>query len=148
MSISTAYHGVTYPIPETKDKAWGPTVTALIIGFCSDLDSLSVPVGAGRSLVIPSTTTAVTSGDTVTQTTAWHRLSGGGSSVTLSATSAVADGALDGVLLLLSGSANTVTVLHGANTTLNGDATLGVGDILALVWNATDSSWWEVWRNC
>jgi hypothetical protein len=147
MSVNTPYHGITYPVPETKEKGWGPTVTALIIGFCKDLDALSVPIGTGRTIVFPFTATSVSAGGTVTQATAWHRLNGGGSPVTLSATTAIANGIIEGAFLLLSGSANTVTILHGANTTLNGDATLGLNDFLALVWNDADSSWWEVWRN-
>lgn len=73
-------------------------------------------------------------------------VAGGGGAVTLSGTTAIADGSAVGQLLLLVGSSdvNTVTVNDGANVQCAGNTnrTLGQNDVLTLLWNGTD--WIEV----
>lgn len=73
-------------------------------------------------------------------------VAGGSGSVTLSGTTAIANGSAVGQILLLIGNsdANTVTVNDGANVQCAAGAnrTLGRNDVLTLLWNGTD--WLEV----
>ncbi|MDP3015141.1 MAG: right-handed parallel beta-helix repeat-containing protein [bacterium] len=68
------------------------------------------------------------------------------SAVTLNATTAIADGKSSGDMLILEGTSdtNTVTIPHNANTILSGASskTLGLEDILKLLWNGSD--WVEI----
>jgi hypothetical protein len=59
------------------------------------------------------------------------------SAVTLNGTTAIADGAPPGTLLILRGSSdvNTVTINDGANTALGANRVLGLNDTLTLVYN-------------
>jgi hypothetical protein len=147
MSIAKVLHGVTYNIPETKEKSWGPTVTPLFSQIIDDLNGLSVPIGGIPQFLFQSTSTSLAAGSTLTQTHPWHRISGTPGAVTLSASMAIADGAAPGILLVLTGGINPVTILDAANTFMNGNCTLSSGDALALLWDATNSYWWELWRN-
>jgi hypothetical protein len=62
-----------------------------------------------------------------------------GSVVTLNATTAIADSAVAGAVLILQGTSdvNTVTVPDNANTRLGGNRILGDGDTLTLIFNGT-----------
>ncbi|MEK7524073.1 MAG: hypothetical protein AAB588_03500, partial [Patescibacteria group bacterium] len=98
------------------------------------------------SLILQSTSTNMASSSTVASGGASYlRLGGSGGAVTLSGTTAIADGAAVGQILIIEGisDANTITVNDSANTNL-GAATrvLGNNDVLNLIWNGTD--WIEI----
>lgn len=149
MAIEQDLYGTSYQVPQNKEKKWGSVVTAILLKMMQTLDSMSFLVGTSAFLVMPSISQALAAGATLSQSSCRHRISGSGGAVTLSAVTAIADGVADGILLQLCGTndTNTVTVLDGANTRLNGNWTGGLGDTILLEWDAADSNWWEVLRN-
>jgi hypothetical protein len=64
--------------------------------------------------------------------------------VTLSATTAISSGGRIGDILILEGRSDTdsVTVPNNANTKLPASRTLGINDVLMLMWNGID--WIEI----
>jgi len=145
MAITQSLFGVDYHIPETRNRSWGPTVTAALLNLMKAEDASAV--SPDNSLVLPNTTSTMTASSTLTKTRTWHQLAATGGPVTLSTVTAIADGSTVGEVLVLSGtnSVDTVTIPDGANTELNGLWTAGERDVLVLVWNGTD--WFELWRN-
>lgn len=95
----------------------------------------------------PKTAATYSASGTITPTHPQHVISGNGSAVTLSATTAISDGSKTGEILVLKGNSdtNTVTILDGANTKLNGSITLALNDKIELEWDGTD--WVERWRS-
>lgn len=147
MALLRNYHGVQYQIPESKEKSWGPTVTALLASFCVDLDSLSTLSGAVPLLAMPTASTTLAAGGALTQTHPWHMVSGTPGAVTLSATTSITAGGRDGTLLVISGGANAVTILDGSGVLLNGNATVSAGRTIVLGWSSTLAVWAELARN-
>jgi hypothetical protein len=111
------------------------------------LDGISLLLASGKALLKSEITTAtIADAATLTPFTTVHRISGTGAAATLAA---IADGSVDGQWLCLVGNdnTNTVTINTGANTTLNGQVVLTLGDVIFLIWDATASVWQEVARN-
>ncbi len=73
-------------------------------------------------------------------------IAGSGGAVTVTATNPVAIGSSTGQILILYGTSdtNTVTLTEGTNLSMNGNVTLGVDDMIALLWNGT--YWNEIAR--
>jgi hypothetical protein len=151
MSQNGTYSGTTYAVPETDEVDWGETVTALLIqhllgGNTTECVLTAANQGAHRA---SSTSTTLAAGATLTQTYALHKVAGSGAAVTLSATNSIADGTFDDQVLIVQGSSatNTVTILDGSNTRMNGNITLAQGDTIAFRWDLADSNWWEMYRS-
>ena len=90
--------------------------------------------------------TSLNDGDTLVPNTSYVVVGGNGSSITLNATTAIADGAAAGqILILQGGSSNFVTINDGANTALVGNITLASYRTLMLIWNG--SVWTELSRS-
>jgi hypothetical protein len=150
MSIDTVLYGTTYAIPETDERDWGSTMTSLHTNATNGLDGISLLLASGKSLLKSEITTAtIADAATLTPLTTVHRISGTGGAATLDGTTAITDGDIDGQWLCLIGNdnTNTVTIDTGANTTLNGQVVLTLGDVIFLIWDATASVWQEVARN-
>jgi len=144
--IPTTLFGVTYQLPENKEKRWGSTVRSFLIALATALNSMATSVGIP---VLTSATTALAAGTTLTRTAARHRVSGSGGAVTLSVVTAIAAGTTQGEMLRLMGTSdtNTVTILDAAGTRLNGAWIGGLGDWLSLTWDSTLALWVEEGRN-
>ena len=149
MSIPTEYHEQNYPIPETREREWDPTVTALLTGFAGDLDTLCSLLGTIPILTLGRSSGSYEDGGTITATNQWMVVMGTPGSITLDTIVSITPGEVAGQLLILSGTSdtNTVTIIDGSGVSLNGDAILGEIDCLALVWDATAETWVEIWRN-
>jgi|SRR5882672_6753165 len=151
MSILTTYSGNAYPVPETDETDWGETVTNLLVsellgGNTTECVLTTANQGAHRAV---ATSTTLAAASTMTQTYARHKVSGTPGAVTLSGTTAIADGTFDGQILIIQGASasNTVTIQDGANTRMNGNMLLALGSVLTLVWDLADSNWVELWRS-
>jgi hypothetical protein len=150
MSVNTTLYGTVYAIPETDERNWGSTMTNFSTNSGNGLDGISLLLGTGKTLLKSEITTAtIADAATLTPLTTVHRISGTGAAATLDGTTAIADGSVDGQWLCLIGNdnTNTVTIDTGANTTLNGQVVLTLGDVIFLIWDATASVWQEVARN-
>lgn len=149
MSIPVRYHGRDYDVPERGSTFWAANVTPLLVGFARDLNALVTLVGGVPVLALPAASISLAAGATLTPSQLWNRIQGDGGAVVLSTGTAIADGLVDGQLLLLTGehADNTVMIPSGANTRLNGDARLGLGCSLFLAWSASTSEWCEIARN-
>lgn len=95
----------------------------------------------------------LSAGNAVAATDTRARVVGNGGAVTLTSTPTIADGGGDGQMLYVFGTndSNTValqdeTALAGSNLQLgvSTNRTLGLGDVLVLMWDSTSSSWYEV----
>lgn len=152
MAQTVILQGVTYSIPERKEKGWGSEMTTYLKELGSELD-LAITAAAGGSLPSVGTTTTdatIVEGETITQAFGRYRIQGTSGAVTLSPSTAVTDGTTDGNVIYLQGTSdtNTVTVKDVANTKMpGGDCVLHDGDILQLVWDSGLSLWLEVSRN-
>lgn len=149
MSITRTLFGQTRSVPETPEEDWGPEVTEILSDLLEAADGITfrdADDNVGERL--QSADTVVTAGATLTPTAPRHRLTAA-SALSLSASDAIADGTEDGQTLILEGTSdtNTVTVLDGANTDLNGLVILGDGECITLRWNETDSVWREESRS-
>lgn len=152
MGQTITLQGVTYMIPERKEKGWGSEMTTYMREVGEELETLIVATGGGLIPNVGTTTTTATisNSDTITQTHGRHRIEGDSSPATLDSGTAINDGATDGNILYLQGThdTNTVTVPDGANTKLpGGNCTLRDGDILQLAWDSTLGLWVEVSRS-
>ena len=85
------------------------------------------------------TAVALGDGETITPTGTYQPLTSSGA-VTTSATTAIADGTVNGQLLILvnENASDTIIVKDSANTHLTGDVTLGNDDTLMLLWDGAD----------
>lgn len=145
MAISKTWNGTPYQIPETSEEGWGPEMT----NYLADLaDNAVSKIGSVSLVAIETTDITPTAGSTVTVSRGHHTLSPA-SAVTLSASTALGDGTTDGEVVILQGTSdtNTVTILNGANTSLNGHAMLGEDQILQLRWDASAGNWVEIGRS-
>ena len=126
MSQSVTFLGSTRYIPESRERNWDAEVTSLLFDLCTALDdTLALESGVGL-MKASVTNTTVTASMSLTPTHTVHRVAGSGGAQSLDGTTAVADGSYDRQRLELVGThdTNTVTVPDGANTELNGPATL------------------------
>jgi len=147
MTYSKGLFGQNYDVPEAGDNNVGPAATAILDDLMDAADG-----GFGRTpgLVIiprlPSTTTSLAASATLTRTHPVHKVSGSGGPVTLNATTAIANGTVDGELLILQGdhATNTVTIQNNANVRLRGDITLRQYETLELRWDTAIGDWVEL----
>lgn len=149
MSISQSLFGTTYNLPESRERKWGATVTAYLQNVGIALDAAFDLLSNQPLITFPATTATYAASATLTPATIWHRIAGTGAAVTLSATTAIANGNSGGQLLVITGTdgTNTVTILNGANTRLNGTFVCGLNDSIVLIWDSTLSDWVELFRN-
>lgn len=148
--VDNALYGETRAMPLDDERGWGAQVRGVLIDSMDGLDSISRLQDSGVAfLKLESTDSTLAASATLTPTHPIHRVAGSGGAVTLSATTAIADGTIADQVLVLQGTSdtNTVTVPDGANTALNGLAILSDGTSLLLIWDATNSKWRELSRN-
>lgn len=147
MSYPKTAFGNTYNVPEADDNNVGPDATAILDDLLDVSDGLGFITGSG--IIIPyrkSTTSTLAAAATMTPTHPAHKVQGSGGPVTLSGTTAIADGQKDGQLLTLQGdhATNTVSILNGSNVRLRGDITLGQYEAIDLRWDAAVGDWIEI----
>lgn len=148
--IDKSLWGVTRHIPETEEEGWDADVTGLLSSLTDGLDGLSLLSGGVVFLRQATVSATYGAAGTVSPTSPAMRIAGAAAPVTLSAVTAIADGAAEGQLLTLIGNHATrvVTILDGANVNLAaGDITLKQGDSITFRWDATAGEWLEVSRS-
>lgn len=150
MSVQKDLYGTTRTIPVTNDTVWGDETTAVLEDLVDGVEDTTAQLVSTQCVArSTSTTTTIAAAGTLTPTYRVHKVSGSGAAVTLSATTAIADGEKDGQLLTLMGNhaTYTVTILDGANTQLNGNVTLEQYETIELRWDTTLSAWQELTRS-
>lgn len=153
MPVDHDLYGETRPVPLTDERGWGDTVTGILGDGIDGLDSTTFLQTSGVAVLKPesnvATPNSLAAGATLTVTHPAHYVVGSGGAVTLSAVTAIADGAVADQELEIFGTddTNTVEIPTGANTLLNGPVTLRSMDCIRLKWNATGSVWREVSRS-
>jgi len=92
---------------------------------------------------VEATPVVVSAGSTITALGTYQPLTSSGA-VTTSTTTAIADGVKVGQILILvnENGSDVITIDDGGNTKLSGDAVLGAGDTLFLIWDGAD--WLEI----
>lgn len=77
-----------------------------------------------------------------------RRVAGNAAAITVDTTTAITNGVYDGQELWIVGTddTNTVTITNTGNVKLNGSITLGLDDMIYLIWDGNDSKWAEVTR--
>ncbi len=146
MPLPKVLFGTSRDVPLDDERGWGATVTGVLADLIDFADSLGLLSASDVALPrFEAATTALAAGATLTPTHPVHRISSTGGAVVLSAATAIADGSVDGQLLVLFGTsdANTVEVPAAANTQLNGPCILTNGDCLELYWDLALSAWRE-----
>jgi len=95
--------------------------------------------------------TSVSDDGAITVTAKLMRVVGADADALLDTAPAINDGAYDGQMVIIQGTAdgNTVTIADNCNTALAGDASciLGDGHVICLIWDSNDSNWIEQYRN-
>lgn len=126
--------------------AAGGTGTVRNIRF--DTGGTANSIIASDPVVYEPTTIVPTAGSTVTAVRSYHELNPG-SSVTLSGTTAIANGVQAGQQLQLVNvhASNTVQINDAANTQMNGNFVMGQYDSITFVWSATAGDWVEIARS-
>lgn len=150
MSLAVDFLDEPRVVPETPEQDWGDEVTNQLFDMLRAGDFAFFVDGSGNLGVrLQSVASTLADGATLTPTFPVHRVAGSGGAVTLSAITAITAGTKDGQLLILLGTSNTntVRVLNGANTLLNGTVILGQGDVLELFWSSSLALWVERGRN-
>jgi hypothetical protein len=150
MSQNVTLFGTVYAIPETDERNWGNTMTNFSVNTGNGVDGGLFLTTTGKTLFLEeSTTTTFAAGATLTALTPVHKVAGTSGAVTLDGTTAIADGQVDGQMLRLIGTSdtNTVTIDTGANTRMNGQIVITLGDVITYRWDSTASEWQEVGRN-
>jgi len=151
MSISKSLFDLTRLVPQTDETDWGDEVTSyegdlLDIGdgyFFKTGANIGYRFKSSQTLVLAAAATISPNGIPVA------KIGGSGGAVTLSATTAIADGTKDLQILILIGQSdtNTVTINDGANTSFNGPIVFDSKTVMQLIWDATLSAWREISRN-
>lgn len=150
MSVSKNYLNTARYVPETDETDWGAEVTTELGDLLDGADELLCRDSSlNFFLRLQAADSSLAASATLTPTSPVHRVQGTSAAVTLDTTTAIADGAYDGQILILIGAndTNTVTIEHNSNCQLNGDITLTKYDILALHWDDTNSNWIEMYRS-
>lgn len=148
--VSTSAGALPAPSMTTVNRSSIASPAVGLLVFDSDLGRYMMYDGTtwqpitGANIV---TTTAVTDGGTLTPT-AYYKQTAKLTAVAVS-TISVANGSIDGQELKIVGGSdtNTVTLTPSANLNINGSMTLGLEDIISLVWIAGTSKWCEVSRS-
>lgn len=118
----------------------GSSQTLLLDGALGDIDSEGDIAVADWWNIGVQTAISMTAGSTITPTGTWQPLESG-SAITSSATTAVVSGTTSGDLLILQNTNASDAIIidgTGANVECKANVTLGAGDTLWLVWDATD----------
>lgn len=142
--------GTSRDVPLKGERKWGNSMTGVVEDLIDGVDGTSLLLSSGVTLAkLESTDTTIADAATLTPTHPIHRIQGSGGAVTLDATAAIADGSIDGQLLILQGvsDTNTVTIEDAANTKMNGQAFLNDGASITFIWDSTNSLWREQTRN-
>jgi hypothetical protein len=149
MTIEKSLFGTTRKIPEQGERFWGPDVTDILVDLIAGANGTLTQIGTIVVPALPSTNTTLAASATLTPTYPVHRVSGSGGAVTLDATTAIADGSVNGQKLIVRGTSatNFVTIPDGANTDLNGDMILEQYHQIELIWSTSASAWIELARN-
>lgn len=134
-----------------------PSTAAVTTFTASGVASVGGNFTASAAVFTPSSAIqSLAAGNTISPNAGKVRVAGSGGVVTLVSTPTITNPAADGQRLLIMGTddANTVelqdkSTLGGSNLNLAGNAnvTLGAGDIIDLIWDATLSGWYEVSRS-
>ena len=147
MSITKTLYGTTRIIPQTDETGWGAEVTGSLEDIHDALEDTTLQL-TGGTIVKKVTNTASSLADnaTLTPVSELHTVTGSGGAVTLNATTSITDGTAGQILLIIGGSdANTVTILNGSNTKMNGPITLSQYDRIDFYFDGT--YWVEVGRS-
>lgn len=153
MAQNTPLYGTTRSVPETDEENWGQEVTNLHLDQAKGLggdDGISWLI-SGKGVHRATVTNNLTLGaaGTITQASAIHIIAGS-APVTLSATTSISNGVVDGQILYLLGhsgiTTNTVTILDASNVVLNGTIVFTAHQGLILRWDATLTDWVELFR--
>jgi len=150
MSESVTVLGQNYEIPETPEEDWGDEMTPWCVAVSTGINSVVTVDGADNPVLLePVSTELLEDDDTLMPETPIVRVGGDGATATLSATTSISDGTVDGQKLVLFGTSdtNTVTILHNSNVQLNGHVILADNDCIELRWSSTGGSWLEVTRS-
>ena len=139
MSVSKTLYTTTRNIPQRDETGWGAEVTTDLEDLVDHAEDTSCKVGTEIVAKEPQTTTVPTAGYTLAATHRRHLLNPA-SAVSLDATTAIAAGTITGQLLTLVGASdtNTVTILNGANTVMNGSIILGLNEEITFRWDGAD----------
>jgi len=97
----------------------------------------------GFTTAAEQTAEVVTSGSTIVATGTYQPITSA-TALTTSATTAIADGVVNGQILVLvnENASDAITIKNGANTHLTADVALGNDDTLTLMWDGAD--WLEI----
>lgn len=150
MALPKTFYGTSRDVPQSGERNWGNTMTQVVADLIDGLDGVTLLLASGISLLkLESADTSLAAGATLTATYPVHRIQGTAGAVTLDTTTAIADGGVDGQLLVLFGvsDTNTVTIEDAANTKFNGQIIVTDGDCITLYWDSTNSVWRELNRN-
>lgn len=139
----------TVYIPEAGQKPWYVEAQKI---FNKSIDVLNSFVFKVSGVYLPfyptSTTISLLGSATLTPTHTTMRVSGNGGPVVLGTTTAIADGSIEGQLLIVEGRSNTNTVeIRGNANTKGGDVILGLSDSITYKWSLVDSLWVEQGRS-
>ena len=136
-------------VPVKDQEPWWFEATAILELLIECYDGAATLVGEVAFPVDSFVDTTLADDATLGITHAVHRVMGDTTAVTLNTTTPMDDGGVDGQLLTLIGSSDsmTVTIEDSGNVWVNGPITLTDGDVLRLQWDATFSLWVEAYRN-
>ena len=144
--ISKELWGSAILLPSTIGEDYDAVLTAALIKFTAGLDG--VTFRDDDDVVYPCLKTGsqtLAAAGTITPSAPLMYVQSSGGVVTLSATTAVADGSFDGQLLMIVGSHSTqqVIITDGANVDLihSDSVRLALGQSLQLRWDATQGKW-------
>lgn len=151
MSISQAYRGVTYIVPETDEEDWGDQGTTQLVALLAggnETEFTSAASNVVKKAIVGADLT-ISAGGTITWVKNHHVVLGNAAAVTVDATTGISAGESDKQLLTLEGghATNTVQLDHAGNCNLNGAVVLGLGHTITLRWSVVDTEWVEQHRS-
>jgi len=146
MAISKTFLDVARVVPQRPEKGWGAQITSLLVDFIDSIGFFVYRVGSIFGLKAESETSTLASLATLTATAPVMKVQGTPGAITLAGITA---GEKDGQLLEIIGlsDANTVTLLHAGNVSLNGDMVFGLRDSLFLRWDEAQIAWIDAGRS-
>lgn len=147
MTISKTFFDQTRLVPETDETGWGSEVTSQLCDLLDGADEILFRDSSNNvQMRLQAASSTLAAGATLTQTSPVHKVQGTPGAVTLAGITA---GEKDGQVLVLIGqhAVNTVSLTYSATLLLNGNITLGLGDIVRLVYDLPGTRWIELFRN-
>ena len=154
-----ALFGTTRTVPAQGDTDWGENVSGILTDLIKAMDKMAYLVGDIPYLVMSKDEQEKDDLDTIDISVSPERGANrievtavGDDPITLGAdaTNVIDDGQIDGQTLLVVGTSDTATIKlisSHQNITLNGDAVLGKGDAIFLMWDLPNSNWVELSRS-